>query len=250
MALGTLAAIATGAKSIYDYANRPQTTPFRRTARGMRLSDISRRGRFPRDVRDRIISNTARPLFNRAGLRRGRSRGILESQGLGGSIAGTKILDEPERDVNRSLSDIASDIAMRNEVSKQVAGDEFALGETQTAETINQEKTAAKRNLGAGLFGAAAQFGTDMYQGHILKKLKEGKLNSMQDLMVFYAEAGRAGLNVPQSFYGLRGLLTDKEEPFPDLGSMSEAEMFQFAGKNKDNPFLRFIIEEFLNPDK
>ncbi len=155
---------ATLGKYIYDRNKR--TPDFSSTAYGRYLKHKSQVGIYPETVKEKILSQIGAEAGNVGQQQRAIIRGQLLSKGMGGSVAGVRMLNEPSQDRMRGIITARKQLEIENEMSKQQAGEQLAMGETQIAEQQRAEKRA---NVG-GLIGGVVSAGTSLAGGYYQQK--------------------------------------------------------------------------------
>ena len=137
-------------------SGRTNRTPkFENTAFGKYLKQVSEQGAYSPDIQQQILNQLSSKVSSIAQTRRARTRGYLTSRGMGDSVAGAALLDEPGQDVQRTLGNEAQDLLVKNALSKIGAGQQYAQGINQTDAIRRGENKAITSGLIGGLAGAA-----------------------------------------------------------------------------------------------
>lgn len=140
-------------KTALDYwnARKQRTSRFQDTAYGKHLSKVSREGKYSPAMRRTVLSQVGARSGNIAQQQRAGTRGYLESRGMGSSIAGARLLNEPGRDVMREVSGTTKRLTIENEASKAYAAERLAMGKTSSAERRKAETAQMTSSLVSGL---------------------------------------------------------------------------------------------------
>jgi len=233
----TMALIMAGGKgisSIGKYLTRPKTTPYRTSAMGKYLRRISEQGIYSPAMQSRILGRTTSAAANVAQSRRSKTRGYLESMGMGTSIAGARALDQPLSELQRTASEKASELELANEMSKINALRQYYMGAEQHKAMKEGRATQAKSELFSGL-GGAVESGMGSYLTGKQLGMAEKQLMPQINLL-----AARA------KYYGAdRGAKTEIPATNKFL-KMSETDVMRWAYENGMDPddLLRLYYDE------
>ena len=175
MPLPTLLAYAPAAisaiSSLVGHAGRKKTPSFGNTPYGRYLQKVSEEGMYSPEVEREMVGRVAGQAGNISQIRKAGIRGQLESKGLGNSISGARLLSDPEREQQRTVTDYTSRLDEREGIAKGNALRDFAIGKTQSEGQKRMEDSQAKAKLIGGLGGAAASAAGTMYEQGQLKSL-------------------------------------------------------------------------------
>ena len=162
-------AAGTIGKNIYDRNKR--IPDFSSTAYGRYLKHKSQMGIYPETVKEKILSQIGAEAGNVEQQTRAKIRGQLLSQDMGTSVAGVRTLNEPSQDRMRGIITARKQLEIANEQSKIQAGEQYAQGETQTAEQQRLEK----RGQMGELVGGVINTGTSLASGYMQNKIFEAQ---------------------------------------------------------------------------
>ncbi len=145
-------------------SGRKNRTPkFENTAFGKYIKQVSEQGAYSPNIQQQILNQLSSKVSAIAQTRRARTRGYLTSRGMGDSVAGASLLDEPGQDVQRTLGNEAQDLLVKNALSKIQAGREYVAGINQTDAIRRGENKAITGGLIGGLAGVVGS-AADAYQ--------------------------------------------------------------------------------------
>lgn len=196
--------------SLLQYFLRKKPPRYEETARGKYLMGRSRYGRYSPQARRSILGDVSRATGGVAQQEKASLRGLLTSRGLGDSIAGIRLLSEPEIKRMGILGDVEERLGRESELSKGRARETFATERTGYGEQRRAGEQQARTSLLSGL----TQAGMQGYQGYQL-----GKLAGAGDKWKRLAETTAAGIKIP--YYGYRELFGD-EKGMPSFEEMLE----------------------------
>jgi len=204
--------------SLLQYFMRKKPPRYEETARGKYLKGRSRYGKYTPQARRSILGGVSRRTGGVAQQEKASIRGLLTSRGMGDSIAGIRLLSEPEIKRMAILGGAEERLGIESELSKGRAREAFATEKTGYGEQRRMEESQARGGLLQGLVGA----GTRAYQGY--------QLGTLADKHPELASLLQSGANVP--YYAYRDLLGKKKQPFalpPNFTELSETEIFELA---------------------
>ena len=181
------------------------------------MMGLSRHGRYSPLARRSILGDVSRATGGVAQQEKASIRGLLTSRGLGDSIAGIRLLSEPEIRRMAILGDVEERIARESELSKGQAREAFATERTGYGEQRRASEQQARTTLLSGL----TQAGMQGYQGYQLGKLAGTEFEIGGEKYKPYADiaqATAAGMKIP--YYGYQHFI--RRPPMPDISGMSE----------------------------
>ena len=171
-ALLAYAPAAIGAiSSLAGFAGRKKTPRFGDTPYGRYLQKVSEEGLYSPEVEREMVGRVAGQAGNISQIRKAGIRGQLESQGLGNSISGARLLSDPEREQQRAVTDYTGRLTETEGIAKGNALRDFAMGKTQSEGQRRMEDSQATAQLIGGLGGAVASGAGTMYEQSQLKNL-------------------------------------------------------------------------------
>lgn len=200
-------ALTTAFSSAMQFWARKKPKPFRSTAEGKYLQEVGREGAISSQTQGIIAGRVGRDAGNVAGQRVSRLRGFLQARGMGGSIAGARLLDQPLQDYQRTVADTRENVTLQNEQTKTNAKMQFAQKSNQYDEVRRQDQNQAIQQFAGGL-SSAAQQGFDGYA-------REKQLDYMSQ---YYGGRGK-GPALP-----------------PGFASFTEEDVYRWATENKIDP--------------
>jgi len=169
MGLGIALAAASGVKALGSYAyNRYKNNKrpkFGDSAYGEELQRIGREGKFSGNARNDIVGRTARESANIGQTGKASFAGRLASQGLEGSVAGQRGLNEFDIQRQEDVSRAGQDVELQNEQSKVDANLSYGQQLLADEQGLSDRHQQNAGQLISGLGSAAAQGITGYFQG-------------------------------------------------------------------------------------
>jgi len=206
--------------SLLQYFLRKKPPRYEETARGKYLKGRSRYGKYTPQARRSILGGVSRRTGGVAQQEKASIRGLLTSRGMGDSIAGIRLLSEPEIKRMAIMGEAEERIGIESELSKERAREAFATEKTGYGERFRTGEQQARMSLMQGLTGAAGQ----AYQGYQLGKMAgteiEGPGGKTIKPYESLAKATAAGIRIP--YGGMKYFMPGTEGGMPDISGMSE----------------------------
>lgn len=224
--------------SLLQYFLRKKPPRYEETARGKYMMGQSRYGRYSPQARRSILGDVSRATGGVAQQEKASIRGLLTSRGLGDSIAGIRLLSEPEIKRMAILGDVEERLGRESELSKGRAREAFATERTGYGEQRRAGEQQARTSLLSGL----TQAGMQGYRGYELGKLagtevvdpKTGKITKPYEALT---RATAAGIRIP--YGGMKYFMGGQEkqpfdlpEGFVNFSTEQLAEWAKNAGMN------------------
>ena len=207
--------------SLLQYFLRKKPPKYEETARGKHLMGRSRHGKYSPRARRSILGGVSRRTGGVAQQEKASIRGLLTSRGMGDSIAGIRLLSEPEIKRMAILGGAEERLGIESELSKESAREAFATEKTGYGE----RRRAGEQQARMSLLGGLTQAGMQAYQGYQLGTLagtekidpKTGKITKPYEAL---ARATTAGIRIP--YGGMKYFMPGTEGGMPDISGMSE----------------------------
>ena len=184
MSLAVALAAAKGVQTIGSYVyNRYKNNKrqkFGDSSYGKELQSIGRNGRLSNQARNNIVGGVARNSANIAQTGKASYAGRLAHQGLEGSVAGQRGLNEFDLQRQRSVSEASRTVDLANEQSKVDARLSFA---EQSLQDQRMREGLDKQNMNQLLsgLGETAQLGAQAYFGAKTLNQKLDALSQLSD---------------------------------------------------------------------
>ncbi len=153
-ALAQGGAMAGGSLMNWLNARKNRTPEFHRTRTGQYMAKMSREGAYGNETRRRLMDATTKAVSNRAQMGKSSMLGYLEARGMRDSVAGAKMLNEQDLNVQRVVGDQADRIETENEQTKVDAMMRYVQGADASSDARRRETAAANAGLIGGLTGA------------------------------------------------------------------------------------------------
>ncbi len=197
MSLGTAVAVASGVHALGSYAyNRyknNQRKKFGDTAHGKELKRVGEEGTFSQKAKNLIQGGQARASASVAQTAKSSYAGRLASQGLEGSVAGQRGMNEFDIARQRQAGETAGKIELENELSKADAKMTYAKAMTADENERVERERQAGQALVDGL-GATAKAGVNAYYSDLATKRRVDAFRGVEDIGQLREAIGRGDL--------------------------------------------------------
>lgn len=166
----------------YNTMNRNKPPLAENTFMGRALAERAKTGIYSPEVRSRIMSNVGRDLGALAQRARSDVSGSLASTGMRNSIAGQRLLAQPEIDMFKNMSDVSSKMDIENEQSKLTALDEYARLKDESRNARRGWTSQFNQSVYGGALNTLAS-GVQGYQGLRKTQTLNDGINQVQQMM-------------------------------------------------------------------
>lgn len=181
---------AAGGGAILNWLNaRKNRTPeFHRTRTGQYLAKMSREGAYGSGMRRKVVDATSKAVANQAQMGKSSMLGYLEARGMRDSVAGARMLNEQDANVQRAVGDTADRLEVENERTKSDAMMRYVQGADASSEARRREGAAANAGLINGLVGAGSQMYKDVLTERRVER-DDKRANAMNEYYLSRAKA-------------------------------------------------------------
>lgn len=172
-------ALASYAKKRYDIANRKK---FADSEYGQELSRYAKEGMYSPKARGLVTGSVARQTGATTEAAKSSYAGRLASQGLEGSVAGQRGMNEYDIARQREIADTRREIELKNEESKVKGRLTYAQKLLEDQRTEEQMKSEAIQDLIKGIGGIAIDYtsGLPLDGNEVFRAFQDGKLTQDQ----------------------------------------------------------------------
>jgi len=146
------------ANNLIGLSRQKKPVSFNRTEYAKRLNQIKTHGKYSPDMMGSVVNQVGNQAGNQAQMQKANMAGQMINQGMGGSIAGMRGMNEIDMNASNTISNTVRKINMENEMSKADAATEYAQAHTQ----YQQQARAWENQLAMGMSGAIGQ-GINMF---------------------------------------------------------------------------------------
>ena len=198
MSLAAGLAIAQGVKTLGSYAynkyKNNQRKKFGDSSYGKELQRIGSEGRFSPTARNEIVGSANRASAGVAQSGKASYAGRIAAQGLEGSVAAQRGMNEYDIQRQRDIADTSSKVTLANEESKVDARLSYAEQKLADDRARQEAEQANTNQLISGL-GDLAKQGISAYYGDLDTKRRIDAFKNVDDINKLRESVGRGDLS-------------------------------------------------------